>query len=141
MNPHFVEIPRAFRDEQVEYLVIGAHALAAHGHVQATLDIDLWVRPTEENARRTWRALERFRAPLAKMKIGDFAEPQVLYQIGLPRNRGAGCAEGKKLPVSRPPGRGFGARETGARGSRVSHQSAHACGSAIGRAILRALAV
>ena len=34
------------------------------------------------------------------------------------------------------PGAGFGARETGARGSRVSHQSAHACGSAIGRAIL-----
>ena len=33
------------------------------------------------------------------------------------------------------PGAGFGARETGARGSRVSHQSAHACGSAIGRAI------
>jgi len=53
MNPHFVEILRAFRDEQVEYLVIGAHALAAHGHVRATLDINLWVRPTEENARRT----------------------------------------------------------------------------------------
>ena len=34
------------------------------------------------------------------------------------------------------PGAGFGARETGARGSRVSQHSAHACGSAIGRAIL-----
>ena len=38
MNPHFVEILKAFRDEAVEYLVIGAHALAAHGHVRATLD-------------------------------------------------------------------------------------------------------
>jgi hypothetical protein len=87
MNPHFVEILKAFRDEGVEHLVIGAHALAAHGHVRATLDIDLWVRPSEENARRTWRALERFRAPLSKMKTGDFAEPQVLYQIGLPPSR------------------------------------------------------
>ena len=87
MNPHFVEILRAFRDEAVEYLVIGAHALAAHGHVRATLDIDLWVRPTPENARRTWRALQRFRAPLAKMRVEDFAEPAVLYQIGLPPSR------------------------------------------------------
>jgi hypothetical protein len=87
MNPHFVEILRAFRDEGVEHLVIGAHALAAHGHVRATLDIDLWVRPTEANAARVWRALQRFRAPLTKMNASDFAEPEVLYQIGLPPSR------------------------------------------------------
>lgn len=52
MNPHFVEILRAFHDEGVEHLVIGAHALAVHGHVRATLDIDLWVRPTRDNALR-----------------------------------------------------------------------------------------
>jgi hypothetical protein len=75
MNPHFVEILSAFHDEGVEFLVIGAHALAVHGHVRATLDIDLWVKPTLDNAARIWRALERFRAPLSKMKLGDFAEP------------------------------------------------------------------
>lgn len=78
MNPHGVEILKVFRDEGVEHLVIGAHALAAHGHVRATLAIALWVNPTHENASRTWRALQRFRAPLSKMKVGDFAEPQVL---------------------------------------------------------------
>lgn len=41
MNPHFVEILKALRDEAVEYLLIGAYALAAHGHVRATLDIDM----------------------------------------------------------------------------------------------------
>jgi len=87
MNPHFVEILRAFRDEGVEHLVIGAHALAVHGHVRATLDIDLWVRPTRDNALRTWRALEQFRAPLSKMRLDDFAEPEVLYQIGMPPSR------------------------------------------------------
>jgi len=87
MNPHFVEILSAFRDAGVEFLVIGAHALAVHGHVRATLDIDLWVKPTLDNAARTWRALERFRAPLSKMKLEDFAEPEVLYQIGLPPSR------------------------------------------------------
>jgi hypothetical protein len=87
MNPHFAASLRLFHEENVEFLVIGAHALAAHGHVRATLDIDLWVRPTPENARRVWRALERFRAPLSKMEIGDFAEPEVLYQIGVPPSR------------------------------------------------------
>jgi hypothetical protein len=87
MNPHFVEMLRAFRDEGVEYLVIGAHALAVHGHIRATLDIDLWVKPTAENAGRTWRALERFRAPLSKMNPRDFSEPEVLYQIGIPPSR------------------------------------------------------
>lgn len=87
MNPHFATILKLFREEDVEFLVIGAHALAAHGHVRATLDIDLWIRPTPENARRVWRALERFRAPLSKMEIGDFAEPEVLYQIGVPPSR------------------------------------------------------
>ena len=61
--------------------------VAALGHVRATLDIDIWVKPTEENAGCAWRALQRFRAPLSKMKPGDFAEPQVLYQIGLPPSR------------------------------------------------------
>ena len=87
MNPHFVEILKAFRDEAVEYLLIGAHALAAHGHVRATLDIDLWVKPTPDNACRTWRALQRFRAPLSKMNAADFSEPDVLYQIGLAPSR------------------------------------------------------
>jgi hypothetical protein len=31
MNPHFVGILKLFRDEDVEFLVIAAHALAAHG--------------------------------------------------------------------------------------------------------------
>lgn len=87
MNPHFVEMLRALRDEGVEHLVIGAHALAAHGYVRATLDIDIWVRPSAENAIRIWRSLERFRAPLTKMKSDDFAEPEVLYQIGVPPSR------------------------------------------------------
>lgn len=87
MNPHFVAILSAFRDEGVEFLVIGAHALAVHGHVRATLDMDLWVRPTPENAARTWGALRRFRAPLSKMRLEDFAEREVLYQIGLPPSR------------------------------------------------------
>lgn len=41
MNPHFAAILKLFREEDVEFLMIGVHALAVHGHVRATLDIDL----------------------------------------------------------------------------------------------------
>ncbi len=58
MNPHFAAILKLFHEENVEFLVIGADALAAHGHVRATLEIDLWVRPNADNAQRVWRALE-----------------------------------------------------------------------------------
>lgn len=43
---------------QVEFLVIGGYAVVFHGHVRNTQDLDLFVRPTEENARRTVAALE-----------------------------------------------------------------------------------
>jgi hypothetical protein len=45
LMPHrdFVEIRSAFNDERVEYLVVDACALAAHGLPRATGDIDLWV--------------------------------------------------------------------------------------------------
>jgi len=47
----------ALSDEDAEYLVVGTHALAAHGVPSATGDLDLWVRPTPENAQRVWRTL------------------------------------------------------------------------------------
>jgi hypothetical protein len=34
---------------QVQYLLIGGFAMAFHGHVRATNDIDLWIKNTPEN--------------------------------------------------------------------------------------------
>ena len=50
LNPDFRDILSAFNEEKVEYLVVGAYALAAHGFVRATGDIDLWIRCSKENA-------------------------------------------------------------------------------------------
>jgi hypothetical protein len=66
-----------------EFLVVGAHALAAHGVPRATGDLDLWVRPTQENARRVWKALEEFGAPLHELTLQDLTGPDVVFQIGI----------------------------------------------------------
>ena len=87
MNRDFAEMLKALSAEGVDYLVVGAYAVAGHGIPRATGDIDLWVRPTADNAARLWRALERFGAPRSRLSPELFTQPDVVYQIGLPPNR------------------------------------------------------
>jgi hypothetical protein len=87
MNRDFAEMLNALAAEGVEYLVVGAYAVAGHGIPRATGDIDLWVRPTPANAARLWRALARFGAPRSLVTEATFTEADVVYQIGLPPNR------------------------------------------------------
>jgi len=65
VNEDFVDIARGFLDNGVDFLIVGAYALAAHGFPRTTGDIDLFVRPTPENAARVFRALAEFGAPVA----------------------------------------------------------------------------
>ena len=74
---------------EVRFIVVGAHALAAHGVPRVTGDLDIWIEPTPDNASRIWRALADFGAPLATLKIAesDFAKPDQVVQFGLPPYR------------------------------------------------------
>ena len=51
MNPDFRELLLAFNAHDVEYLVVGAHALAVYGHVRATKDLDVGSDRTERTPR------------------------------------------------------------------------------------------
>ena len=84
MNQDFSELLRAFNDHNVDYLVVGAHALAAHGHVRATKDLDVWIRPAIDNARRAMSALRSYGAPLHDLSETDLATPGTVFQIGIP---------------------------------------------------------
>jgi hypothetical protein len=87
LNPDYRDILSAFIDEDVEYLVVGAYALAVHGFPRATGDMDLWVNPTAENSRRVLRALERFGAPLDDVTPEQFSTPDSVLQIGVAPRR------------------------------------------------------
>jgi hypothetical protein len=87
VNQDFVEMLSALSDAGADFLVIGAHALATHGLVRATGDLDLWVRPTPGNADKVWNALVHFGAPLQAISREDLHTPDVVFQIGLPPNR------------------------------------------------------
>lgn len=82
----FVDLLEAFVGHEVEFLVVGAFALAAHGVSRSTGDLDVWVNPSAPNATRVWRALAEFGAPLEEhsMSVADFSRAGTVYQMGLP---------------------------------------------------------
>jgi hypothetical protein len=83
MNQDFRDLLAEFNAHNVEYLIVGAHALAAHGYVRATEDLDVWVRPTPQNAKRVLQALQTFGAPLQDLTENDLSHPGVVFQIGV----------------------------------------------------------
>jgi len=87
LNTNFKDMLSALSEAGAEFLVVGAYAMAVHGCPRATGDIDLWVRPTAENAARVWNALRAFGAPTSQLKVEDFVTPDVVYQIGVAPNR------------------------------------------------------
>lgn len=87
LNPDFQDILSAFNAERVEYLLVGAYAVAAHGLPRATGDIDLWIRPSAANAKAVWGALTDFGAPLHQVSIQDLQTPELVVQLGIPPRR------------------------------------------------------
>jgi len=87
LNPDYSDMLSAFADAGVDYLVIGAYAMAAHGHPRATGDIDLWIRSTSTNANRVLEALSAFGAPLTEVDREDFQTPDTVFQIGVSPRR------------------------------------------------------
>ena len=92
MSPDFRDLLAEFNARGVEYLVVGAHALAAYGVVRATKDFDIWVRPSPDNASKVLQALSAFGAPLHDLSSQDLTRPGLIFQIGVPpinrRNHG-----------------------------------------------------
>lgn len=91
-----IDLPEDFRDLLIElsdagadFVVLGGHAVAFHGHPRATKDLDVLVRGNQVNAQRVYRALTAFGAPLDAFEVteADFAEYDGVLQIGLPPRR------------------------------------------------------
>lgn len=87
LNPDFRDLLSTFIDASVEFLVVGGYAMAAHRLPRATKDLDVWVRPSPENARCVLRALDAFGAPRHELTETDLQTEGTIYQVGVPPNR------------------------------------------------------
>ena len=75
----FVEL---FVAPEVEFLIVGGYALAAHGHPRYTKDLDVWVWIGAENAARIIAAIEPFGFGDLGLTAADFQDPDVMVQLG-----------------------------------------------------------
>ena len=87
LNEDYRDMLRALSDEKVKFLLVGAYAMAAHGHPRATMDIDIWVQPSRANAEAVLRALDRFGAPLRDLTREDLQKEGIVFQIGVAPRR------------------------------------------------------
>lgn len=83
ISSDYEDLLRAFSAEGVEFLIAGAYAVIHHTEPRFTRDIDVWVRPSRENALRVLQALARFGAPVSDLKPEDLCDLEMIFQIGV----------------------------------------------------------
>ena len=75
------ELLRAFNDHAVKYLIVGGYAFGVHAEPRATKDLDILIRPDEDNSKAVFRALAQYGAPLGGLTVADFMDGAT-FQIG-----------------------------------------------------------
>lgn len=83
LNEDYKEMLQLLSEERVDFMVVGAYALGVHGYPRATGDIDIWIKPDTDNAKKVFNALARFGAPVDQISIDDFTVEGVIFQIGV----------------------------------------------------------
>jgi len=83
LHRDFKEFIELFLSHQVEFMVIGGYAVAAHGRPRYTGDIDFFVRKSPENAKKIVAALHEFFGPLPEINEENFLLDDRMSQFGL----------------------------------------------------------
>ncbi len=84
--PDFADFIAALERNEVEYVIVGAYALAFLGYPRYTGDVDIWVRPTASNAKALLRAVEEFGFKSLSLTEEDILSGKVI-QMGYPPMR------------------------------------------------------
>ena len=80
----FKELLELFNAHKVEYIIVGAYALAYHGAPRFSGDIDVFVQPSIENANKILAALSDFGFGSLNLTVQDFENPNSIVQLGVP---------------------------------------------------------
>lgn len=80
----FKELLELFNVHNVDYVIVGGYALAFHGAPRYTGDIDLLIKPDQENAQKILNALKDFGFAASDLASNDFSSPGKVVQLGVP---------------------------------------------------------
>ena len=84
LAPDFDEFIGFLTAHGVEFVVVGAYALAFHGAPRFTGDLDILVRPTLDNAARVLTALDAFGFPVTDLSPETIVDRRRMLQMGVP---------------------------------------------------------
>ena len=80
----FIDFIELLNTHNVEYMVVGAHALAYHGRPRHTGDLDIWIKPSPENAGKMINVLKDFGFGSLELTEDDFLKENYVTQLGYP---------------------------------------------------------
>ena len=83
----FREFIASLNSNKVRFLVIGAYALAFHGHPRYTKDLDIWISADPENVVKVLNALNDFGFGGMGISAEDLTSTGTVIQLGYPPNR------------------------------------------------------
>ena len=80
----FIDFIELLNQHSVEYMVVGAHALAFHGRPRHTGDLDIWIKPSKQNAAKLVIVLNDFGFGSLGLTESDFLKENYVTQLGYP---------------------------------------------------------
>lgn len=80
----FREFVQLLIKNKAEYLVVGGYAVSIHGHPRYTGDLDIWLNPTIENAKKILASVNEFGFASFKLTEDDFTKEGNVVQLGYP---------------------------------------------------------
>lgn len=83
MDSNYTDMLKCLNAAGADYIMVGGWAVNMHGYIRATIDLDLWIMASRENAEKVYSALTAFGAPLSDVTPLDFATDGVIFQIGV----------------------------------------------------------
>jgi len=78
----YKDMLQLFNKYDVKYLVVGAYAMGNYGYSRHTLDIDLWIEKSVENAKRIKKSFHDFPVPY-DITVDDLNADNIVLQIGI----------------------------------------------------------
>ena len=87
LPPHSKEFLRLLTSHKINYLLVGGYAVGYYGYPRATIDIDIWIERSEENAQKVVTMLEEFGFTDADLKSDWFLLDNKNFRMGMPPNR------------------------------------------------------
>ncbi|GAA5482544.1 nucleotidyltransferase [Haloferula sargassicola] len=87
LSPDLKEFIELLNSHKVEFLIVGAHALAFHGLPRYTRDVDFFIASTPENAAALANVIDAFGFASTRLKAADFLVPDSVIQLGVEPHR------------------------------------------------------